>query len=38
MLRTARLQLELAYVGITGVLAEINALTLELQCRVIKDG
>ncbi len=36
MLRTVRLQLNLADVAVTGVPTEINALTLELQCLDMK--
>ncbi len=37
MLRTVRPQLDLVKIAITGVLAENNALPLELQCRDMKD-
>ncbi len=38
LFRTVRYQMALVKSAVTGVLAEIIALTHELQCRVMKDG
>ncbi len=38
LFRTVRYQMALVTSAVTGVLAEINALPLELQCREMKEG